>query len=452
MALLPTRASLFMLHGRGKFSPRFCWPSRVPCSFYSQASREENSDYDLVIVGGGIVGAATAYKIANLPRSNPLKICVVEKEKSLAMHQTGRNSGVIHSGIYYKPGSLKAKLCVEGLDLMYDFCQKHGIPTQKVGKLIVAVTDEEIPGLEKLYESGTQNKVRDLEMIDAKGIKEREPHCQGVKALLSPHTGIVDYALVTQAMAQNVKDKNGDVLLNFEVNGFHSGGEDRLVITAKDGRKVHCKGAIVCAGLQSDRLAVLSHCKSTPKIVPFRGDYLRLKPAKRHLVRGNIYPVPDPRFPFLGVHFTPRPDGDLWLGPTAVLSFAREGYGIYDISLKDTWEMLTFPGLLKLGSRYMKFGLGEMYRNFYWPAQVKQLQRYIPEITVDDVERAHAGNRAQAIGSDGDLVDDFIIDTAEDELGSKIVHVRNAPSPAATSSLAIANFIVDTVKDKFKFL
>jgi 2-hydroxyglutarate dehydrogenase len=224
------------------------------------------------------------------------------------------------------------------------------------------------------------------------------------------------------------------------------------MISAKDGRNIFCKGAIVCGGLQSDRLAVLSNCKATPKIVPFRGDYLRLKPEKRYLVRGNIYPVPDPRFPFLGVHFTPRMDGDLWLGPTAVLSFAREGYGIFSFNLRDAWQAVTFPGLIKLAFRHLRFGLGEMWRNFYLPAQLKLLQQYIPDISFRDVERAHAGNRAQAVDSNGDLVDDFIIDTAQDELGKKITHVRNAPSPAATSSLAIADYIVNTVKDKFDFL
>ena len=284
-------------------------------------------------------------------------------------------------------------------------------------------------------------------------IKDYEPYCRGVKALLSPHTGIVDYGLVTRSMGENVVKKGGEVKLNFEVTKFQSAPEDgRLLISAKDGRKIFCKGAIVCGGLQSDRLAVLSNCKPTPKIVPFRGDYLRLKPEKRHLVRGNIYPVPDPRFPFLGVHFTPRMNGDLWLGPTAVLSFAREGYGVFSFNLRDTWEAVTFPGLIKLGARFLRFGLGEMWRNIYTPGQVKLLQRYIPDITPADVERAHAGNRAQAIDINGDMVDDFIIDTAEDEMGKKIVHVRNAPSPAATSSLAIAHYIIDTVKDKFQFL
>ncbi|OWA54403.1 L-2-hydroxyglutarate dehydrogenase, mitochondrial [Hypsibius exemplaris] len=417
-----------------------------------EANREQN-DYDLAIVGGGIVGAATAYKISQMGGAKPLRIVILEKEKEMAMHQTGRNSGVIHSGIYYRPGSLKAALCVQGLDLMYEYCDKYSIPYKKVGKLIVAVDDGEVPGLMNLLKNGTANKVRDLQLIEGSQIKEYEPYCRGVKALLSPHTGIVDYGLVTRSMGDNVKARGGEVKLNYEVSKFQSAPEDgRLLIFAKDGRSVSCKGAIVCGGLQSDRLAVLSNCKPTPKIVPFRGDYLRLKPEKRHLVRGNIYPVPDARFPFLGVHFTPRMNGDLWLGPTAVLSFAREGYGMFSFNLRDTWEELTFPGLIKLGGRFLRFGLGEMWRNIYTPAQVKLLQRYIPEISAKDVERTHAGNRAQAIDSNGDMVDDFIIDTAQDEMGKKIVHVRNAPSPAATSSLAIANHIVNTVKEKFEFM
>ncbi|XP_055339857.1 L-2-hydroxyglutarate dehydrogenase, mitochondrial-like [Paramacrobiotus metropolitanus] len=438
----------------------FCAKTRITSYSYPSLrcmstvpSSSSDLQCDLAVVGGGIVGAATAYKISQLPRSKPLKILILEKENALAKHQTGRNSGVIHSGIYYKPGSLKAKMCVRGLDLMYDYCDKNHIPYIKTGKLIVAVEEEEIPRLLKLYENGKVNGVRDLQLIDEKGIKEHEPHCRGIKALLSPHTGIVDYSLVTKSLADSVARSGGETVLNFEVVKFQSAPEEgKVQLIASDGRVVHCKGAVVCGGLQSDRLAVLSNCPPTPKIVPFRGDYLQLKQGKRHLVRGNIYPVPDPRFPFLGVHFTPRMDGNLWLGPTAVFSMDREGYNMFSFRFRDMWEAVTFPGFLKMAARYTRFGLAEMWRNAYIPAQIKQLQRYIPEITTADVERAHSGNRAQALDSDGNLVDDFIIDTAEDELGKKVVHVRNAPSPAATSSLAIADHIVDTVSKKFKFL
>lgn len=254
-------------------------------------------------------------------------------------------------------------------------------------------------------------------------------------------------------MAENVDKRGGKTILNFEVTKFESAPERNSVrIISKDGQSIYCKGAIVCGGLQSDRLAVLSNCQPYPRIVPFRGDYLQLKPGKRHLVKGNIYPVPDPRFPFLGVHFTPRMDGSLWLGPTAVFALDREGYSMTSFNWRDTWDALRFPGFLRLAKRYVRFGMGEMWRNAYIPSQIKQLQRYIPDIAASDVERAHSGNRAQALAIDGSLVDDFIIDTAEDELGKKIIHVRNAPSPAATSSIAIADHIISNVAKKFEFL
>eukprot|EP00058_Branchiostoma_floridae_P000429 XP_002585917.1 hypothetical protein BRAFLDRAFT_125835 [Branchiostoma floridae] len=310
-----------------------------------------------------------------------------------ASHQSGHNSGVIHSGIYYTPGSLKARLCVEGLDLAYKYCDENNIPYKKTGKLIVAVDQEEVPRLEKLYERGQQNGVKGLRIIGAQEIREMEPHCR---------------------------------------------------------QTVSARYVLSCGGLYSDRLAEKSGCSSVPKIVGFRGDYLLLKPEKCHLVKGNIYPVPNPAFPFLGVHFTPRMDGSMWLGPNAVLAFKREGYKLLDFNLKDTVDALGFKGLRKLVYKHWQFGVGELWRGFNMAAQVKKLQRYVPELRVQDVTRGPSGVRAQALDEEGQLVDDFVFDGGVGELGSRMLHVRNAPSPAATSSLAIAKMIADEVQSKFE--
>lgn len=281
----------------------------------------------MVVIGGGIVGVASARELAL--RYPKLKIAVVEKEKKLAYHQSGHNSGVIHAGIYYKPGSLKAKLCVEGLNLTYDYLNAKGIPYKKCGKLIVAVEEREIKPLEDLYKRGLANNVRDLEMIDEDEIYKKEPHCEGLQALWSPHTGIVDWALVTENYAKDFRESGGKIFCDFEVNKFKEARDDieyPVAVCSGDDESIRAKYVLACCGLQSDLVAKLSGCSPNPKIIPFRGEYLILAPARRHLVRGNIYPVPDPRFPFLGVHFTPRMDGSVLLGPNAVLSFQREGY------------------------------------------------------------------------------------------------------------------------------
>ncbi|MBN3298715.1 L2HDH protein, partial [Amia calva] len=413
--------------------------------------------YDVAVVGAGIVGLATAREL--ILRHPSLSFIILEKEKELASHQSGHNSGVIHSGIYYKPGSLKAKLCVRGATLAYEYCDKKGVPYKRCGKLIVAVEQEEVPRLRALYQRGQENSVRDLRMIDAKEIREREPYCRGLMALDSPYTGIVDWRLVALTYAKDFQDAGGTVLTEFEAAdiamvaespaGSEEGMKYPIEIRSSKGEGVRCRYVLTCGGLYSDRLSQISGCSSEPRIVPFRGDYLVLKPEKHYLVKGNIYPVPDPRFPFLGVHFTPRMDGNVWLGPNAVLAFKREGYRIYDFNPRDFADALSFRGLRKLVLKNVVYGMGEMYRGIFMSAQVKLLQKYIPELTVNDVLRGPAGVRAQALDRDGNLVDDFVFDGGVGAVGSRVLHVRNAPSPAATSSLAIGEMIADEVQSRF---
>jgi L-2-hydroxyglutarate oxidase LhgO len=396
--------------------------------------------YDIAIVGGGIVGLATGREL--LARHPQLKLVVLEKDDVLASQQTGHNSGVIHSGIYYKPGSLKAKLCVEGRKALWEYCDAKQIPYRNVGKLIVATEERELPLLEDLYQRGLANGISDLSLVDAEGIAEREPHCRGIKAIYSPVTGIIDYGAVSRSYAQDILSSGGEIQTGREVTSIERRGGVSLV-RARNG-EVEAKYAITCGGLQSDRLAKMTGGHPDPKIVPFRGDYLILRPEKRYLVKGNIYPVPDPSFPFLGVHFTPRMNGDIWLGPNAVLAFAREGYSFTTIDLPDLFETLTYSGFIKMASKYFSTGMGEMYRDVVRSAYVKALQRYIPELTVADTLPGPSGVRAQAMMSDGSLVDDFVFDGDDG-----VVHVRNAPSPAATSSLAIGRFIADDADRRF---
>ncbi|XP_069591420.1 L-2-hydroxyglutarate dehydrogenase, mitochondrial isoform X2 [Ranitomeya imitator] len=350
-----------------------------------------HSTYDIVIVGAGIVGLASARQLI-LSHPN-LRFAILEKENEIASHQSGHNSGVIHSGIYYTPGSLKARLCVRGASLLYGYCDLKRIPYKQCGKLIVAIRHQEIPRLQALYERGLQNSVPGLRIIDAKGIREKEPYCKG--------------------------------------------------------EEVYCKYVLTCAGLFSDRVSQISGCSAEPRIVPFRGDYLVLKPEKCYLVKGNIYPVPDPRFPFLGVHFTPRMDGNIWLGPNAVLAFKREGYRLCDFNARDFGEAITYSGLRKLVLKNLVYGMGEMYRALFLQAQLKELQKFIPELSSNDILRGPSGVRAQALDRDGNLVDDFVFDGGSGAIASRILHVRNAPSPAATSSMAIAEMIASEVEKRF---
>jgi L-2-hydroxyglutarate oxidase LhgO len=404
------------------------------------ASKTRQVRYDIAVVGGGIVGLATSREL--LRRHPRLRLVNLEKESDWHQHQSGHNSGVIHSGIYYKPGSLKAKLCVEGRKLLWDYCADKRIPYKNVGKLIVATNEAEIPRLMDLYERGRANGVERLELLDGAQIREREPHCRGIKAIASPVTGIVDYRVVARSYAADVKALGGELLLSHEISGFRR--RNGITLLESPAGDVESRHTVTCAGLYSDALARMTGGARDPKIVPFRGDYLILKPEKRYLVNGNIYPVPDPNFPFLGVHFTPRMDGDIWLGPNAVLAFAREGYRFSDVKAKELLDAVAYPGFLRLALRYWQTGAGEMFRDLSRKAYVKALQRYIPELTPEDCLPGPSGVRAQAMRANGELVDDFVFDGAEG-----IVHVRNAPSPGATSSLAIARFIADEAERRF---
>ena len=393
--------------------------------------------YDLAIIGGGIIGLATAMEL--LTRHPALHLVVLEKERQIAQHQTGHNSGVIHSGIYYTPGSLKARACVAGKEKLIRFCQEHGILYDLCGKVIVATDAEELPRLEGLYQRGLANGVPGLELIGPARLREIEPHVVGIKALYSPTTGIVDFGQVARKYAEVVTARGGVILTGHEVQAI-----DRLDGTyrlATPAGAVDARAVISCAGLYADRVAGLTDAPRLPRIVPFRGDYYLLKPERSGLVNGMIYPVPDPRFPFLGVHFTRRLNGDIWLGPNAVLAFAREGYGRLDVQPRDLWETLQYRGFQTLARRFWRTGLEEMYRDFSKTAFLKALQRYMPTLRGADMVPGPSGVRAQALAEDGTLVDDFVVDHRGGTL-----HVRNAPSPAATSSLAIAELIADAAE------
>jgi L-2-hydroxyglutarate oxidase LhgO len=396
--------------------------------------------YDVAVVGGGIVGLATTRELKE--RFPQLKVAGVEKEATFNAHQTGRNSGVIHSGIYYKPGSFKARLCVEGRKLAWAYCDRKGIEYKSVGKLIVATEESELARLDDLWTRGQRNGVEGIAMLDAAGIAEREPHCRGIRAIFSPVTGIVDWGRVSQSYADDAREAGVDFHLGWEVTNVERRSDVTILATPEG--EVQAKAVIACAGLYSDKLAQLTGGARDPKIVPFRGDYLVLRPERAHLVRGNIYPVPDPEFPFLGVHFTPRIDGSIWLGPNAVLAFAREGYSFWTINPPELWDALTYPGFFKLATKYWRIGAGEMYRDLVRSAYVKALQRYLPELQPEDCLPGPAGVRAQAMANDGSLVEDFVFEGADG-----ILHVRNAPSPAATSSLAIGKYIVDDAERRF---
>jgi len=406
-------------------------------------------EYDVVVVGGGIVGLGVAQEITN--RTSNLKVGLLEKEQELAQHQTGHNSGVIHAGIYYKPGSITAKLCVEGMQATYSYCDTHNIPYKKVGKLVVATNDLEEKRLLDLWERAKQNNVPDIELVDSRGIKEREPVCEGVRAIWSPHTGIVDWGRVAKHYGTVFKSRGGTIHTGFQASEFSSiDGGVRIRSTA--GEEVRCKFVLACTGLHSDRTAELTGCNPEPKIVPFRGEYLLLSPEKAKLIRGNIYPVPDPRFPFLGVHFTPRMNGEVWLGPNAVLAFAREGYSWGTVNLRDLAEVLVYPGFYRLAGKYLGYGFDQMLGSLFTRRAVRELQKFVPQVTAADISRGPAGVRAQAMMSGVDLVGDFIFSKGEGELGARVLHCRNAPSPAATSSLAIANMVVDRMQQEFNII
>jgi L-2-hydroxyglutarate oxidase LhgO len=395
---------------------------------------------DVAIIGAGIVGLATGREL--LRRYPRLRLAVLDKEPAIAQHQTGRNSGVIHSGLYYAPGSLKARLCVAGAAELTRFCEERGIPYKRCGKVVVATEAAELPRLEELYRRGIANGVPGLEMIGPERLREIEPFAVGLRALHSPNTGIVDYGRVATALAEDIRQAGGEILTGRAVHAIARRGGTVRLETPLGG--VETSFVVGCAGVYADRVAALSGAPRAPRIVPFRGDYYILKPERRHLIRGLIYPVPDPAFPFLGVHSTLKMDGSIWLGPNAVLAFAREGYRRWDVHLPDLWEALSYPGFQALARRYWRVGLDEMVRDFSKRRFVEAARRFVPDLTPADVVAGPAGIRAQALSLDGRLVDDFVIDQ-----DGPIIHVRNAPSPAATSALAIAPVIVERVAQAF---
>ncbi|XP_072938686.1 L-2-hydroxyglutarate dehydrogenase, mitochondrial [Epargyreus clarus] len=418
----------------------------------SRQYSEKKECYDIVVIGGGIVGSASAREL--LLRHPDLKIALVEKEKRFAYHQSGNNSGVIHAGIYYKPGSLKAKLCVEGLNLSYKYLDEKGIKYSKCGKLIVATNRSEIPRLLDLYDRGIKNGVKDIKLLDTNELREVEPKCKGIQALWSPHTGIVNWGEVTESYVKDFEKCGGKTYLNFEVSKFVDVDDAEYPVMLTNNKKLSIKAKYVltCCGLQSDTVAVLTGCPEEPKIIPFRGEYLYLVPNKSNITKANIYPVPDPRFPFLGVHLTPRIDGRVIVGPNAILAFCKEGYKWSDINMKELMNIIQFSGFRKMAFKYAGFGLKEMTRSVLMPLQVMQVQRYIQDITSSDVERGPAGVRAQAMTKDGTLIEDFVFDSkpGSGAIGSRVLHCRNAPSPGATSSLAIAKMIADKMQNEFK--
>jgi (S)-2-hydroxyglutarate dehydrogenase len=395
---------------------------------------------DVVVIGGGIVGLATAYRL--LERRPDLRMTVVEKEPELATHQTGHNSGVLHAGLYYAPGSLKATLCREGKAELEAFAAGHAIPVERCGKLVVAVDAGELPHLDALRERAEANEVPGLEAVGPERIREIEPHAVGLRGLWSPETAIVDFRRVALALADEVRARGGTILAAWPVSSIDV-RDDEVVVGGPDGAAVTGSSVVACAGLHADRIARLTGDDPEPRIVPFRGDYYTLAPDAAQLVRGLIYPVPDPRFPFLGVHFTRRIDGSVRAGPNAVLAFAREGYRRRDIRPADLAATLAYPGFWRLAGRYLRTGMAEMWRDWWKPAFVRDLQRYVPEITGDQLRFGPSGVRAQAFERDGAMVDDFSLSGS-----GRVVHVRNAPSPAATSSLAIGRVLATTVLDR----
>jgi (S)-2-hydroxyglutarate dehydrogenase len=395
----------------------------------------------ILIIGGGIVGLATAYALCQ--RYPDRHITILEKEEKLAVHQTGRNSGVLHSGIYYKPNSLKAINCRTGKQMMEDFCESENIPFELCGKVIVATRESEFPALEMLFERGQANGVR-CEIIDQERLLELEPHVlTGLKAIHVPEAGIVDYVQVCRRLAEILIEHGHEIITSARVTVIQ---ESRSEITTLTTRGEFSGDYLVnCAGLQSDQVTRMSAGSTPAQIIPFRGEYFELKPEAWHLCRTLIYPVPDPGFPFLGVHFTRMIAGGVECGPNAVLAFAREGYHLTDVNLREFWETLSYPGFRKLAIRYWKTGSGEIWRSASKRAFVKALQRLVPEIESKHLVKAPAGIRAQALAPDGGLLDDF----AYHESG-RIVNVINAPSPAATSSLSIGEAIVDKLEDHFQ--
>jgi L-2-hydroxyglutarate oxidase LhgO len=396
---------------------------------------------DLLIIGAGIVGLATA--LETTLRFPEMTLAIVEKEDRVAAHQTGHNSGVIHSGLYYKTGSLKARNCVAGAASMKRFCQQHGVPFEECGKLVVATRPEEVPRLEQLHQRGIANGVPDLRMLNREQFREIEPHCDGIRGLQVPTTGIVDYTAVAQKYAELIESAGGEIVFRAKVLGLREEGDCNIVETSAG--IFRARYVINCAGLYSDTITRMAGVHTDLEIIPFRGEYYEVKPERRHLVKALIYPVPDPRFPFLGVHFTRRVNGSVEAGPNALLAFRREGYTGTTPDLSEAMQMLLFPGFRKMAWKYWRMGLAEQFRSWIKIAFVKSLQKMVPELQESDLAPGGSGVRAQAVDSNGNLVDDFHF------VHSKgMIHVCNVPSPAATASLEIGKEIVDMLAKRFE--
>ena len=399
-----------------------------------------DKSYDIAIVGGGIIGLATAMELtATYPHK---KIAVLEKESEVACHQTGHNSGVIHAGIYYAPGSQKANFCSTGGTLLREFCDKHGIEYDMCGKLIVASDESEIPGLEELYRRGIENGAEGLRVVDKDEMHEIEPHVAGVKAIFSPNTGIIDYQKVSIAYATEFSENSGDLITDCELRAIVK--KDQLIYLETNLGTIKTEFLINCAGLQADKVAKLMDVETGIRIVPFRGEYFSIIPERSNLVNGLIYPVPNSNLPFLGVHFTKRINGSVEAGPNAVFAFAREGYSKTSFNIKDTMGTLSFLGFWRMSAKYWKVGINEQYRSLVKGAFVKSLQKLIPEVSSKDLSEPGAGVRAQAVNKRGELLQDFsIVET------NNSIHVLSAPSPGATSSLTISKYLSDMAKESF---
>jgi len=410
---------------------------RCPRNELSMPDREA----DLLIIGAGIVGLATA--LDALTRYPDLRLIVVEKEKQIATHQTGHNSGVIHSGIYYRPGSLKARNCVAGAALMKRFCRDHGVAYEECGKLVVATSAEEVPRLEQLCQRGIMNGVEGLRLLSREQFQEIEPHCNGLKALHVPSTGIVDYLVVAQKYGELIGHAGGEIVCDAKVIGLRRDGQDTLVETTAGSIRAHY--VINCAGLYSDHIARMAGAPIESQIIPFRGEYYEVQSERRSLVRNLIYPVPDPRFPFLGVHFTRRIDGRVEAGPNAVLALRREGYTGSAPDLTEAMETVEFSGFWRMARKYWRMGTAEQYRSWVKSAFTAALQKMVPELQARDLVPGGSGVRAQAVDRRGNLLDDFHF-----VHGPNAIHVCNVPSPAATASLEIGREIVDMLAQRFE--
>lgn len=392
--------------------------------------------YDVIIIGAGLVGLSTGYQLKI--RNPKLEVAILEKEEEVALHQSGNNSGVIHSGIYYKPGSLKAKNCIEGYQSIIEFAQKYDIKYDLCGKIIVAKNNNELPLLDTIYNRGLENGLQNLKYLSREEFREIEPHCEGVKAIKVPQTGIIDYIAVAKTIKKLFQELGGAIFHNHEVVNISMSGNLAVVKTLNN--EFQTVKVITCAGLYSDKMSRMTNPDNDLQIIPFRGEYYKLKDDKKHLVKHLIYPVPDPNFPFLGVHFTRMTDGNIEAGPNAVLAFKKEGYKFTDFNFSETLETFTWPGFWKIVAKYGVTGMGEMYRSLSKSAFTKALQELIPEIREQDLIPGGAGVRAQACSRKGVLIDDFDI-----VKNGNIIHVRNAPSPAATSCLSIGKQISDLI-------